>query len=192
MSRRTNLEECGAGFGQKTPTGQESVGWVGRSVVLWKQLARCVSLPVVWALFVSAVRRGVGADGVEQHAAVGGQRPEQALREEGTDRTQDERAAPSQLRCRFSFALFLKIFWCCWAKLLWQQWEKNLYVVKRDVERRPWQAFLYFHKWPWTGSHLTDRFYSEQSLKMSQTIWRALCNTFLCSSQNPWDLFSSI
>lgn len=30
-------------------------------------------------VFVCALRRGVGADGVEQHAADGGQRPEQAL-----------------------------------------------------------------------------------------------------------------
>lgn len=30
-------------------------------------------------VFVSALRRGVGPDGVEQHAADGGQRPEQTL-----------------------------------------------------------------------------------------------------------------
>lgn len=44
--------------------------------------------------FVSALRRGVGADGVEQHAADGGQRPEETLREKRADRSQNERAAP--------------------------------------------------------------------------------------------------
>lgn len=45
--------------------------------------------------FVSALRRGVCAHGVEQHAADGGQRPEQTLREKRADRSPNERAAPS-------------------------------------------------------------------------------------------------
>lgn len=54
-------------------------------------------LRVVSEFIFSALRRGVGADGVEQHDADGGQRPEETLREERADRRQDERAAASRL-----------------------------------------------------------------------------------------------
>lgn len=52
----------------------------------------CVCLP--------SLRWGVGADGMEQHAPSGGQRPEEALREEGARRSQDEGAAPPRLSSR--------------------------------------------------------------------------------------------
>lgn len=54
-------------------------------------------LRVVSEFIFSALRRGVGADGVEQHDADGGQGPEETLREERADRRQDERAAASRL-----------------------------------------------------------------------------------------------
>lgn len=88
MNRNTKLEECGAGFRQETPTGQESVRWVRFffvCVTFYKK-KKCLSIGLKRE-FVSALRRGVGADGVEQHAADGGQRPEQTLREKRADRS---------------------------------------------------------------------------------------------------------
>lgn len=116
-NRDAELEECGAGFGQKIPTRQEWVWWVWRFIVcptLYGNscLATRVSLKCE---FVAALRRGVGADGVEQHADDGGQRPEATLREEGADRGQDERAAPSQLSphaCMYAFySLYSLLFY---------------------------------------------------------------------------------
>lgn len=118
ISRNTKLEECGADSGQKIPTRQESLWWVWRFIVcptFYEDSCLAVCEPLragLKRLFVSALRRGVGADGVEQHAADGGQRPEQTLREERTDRSQNERTGASQLSpqvCMLSFYLSVHV-----------------------------------------------------------------------------------
>lgn len=57
---------------------------------------------------LSAPRRGLGADGVEQHPADGDQRPEETLREKRADRSQDERAAAPGLSRTAVSLLFVR------------------------------------------------------------------------------------